>query len=129
MEAIDHKNGRIDIKTKEENGLAIITVTDNGKGIPKKIIDQLGKRGNTFGKKEGTGLGLFHAKTTLKNWGGSLSINSNPGKGTDVIIRVKMPSPPNWFVDEVIISSDIIILDDDPSIHKVWEQEIKIHQN
>ncbi len=72
------------------NGLSI-KITDNGIGISADIINQLGRRGYTFGKadklKAGSGLGLFHAKSFVQNNVGELSIDSEPGKGTTILIR------------------------------------------
>ena len=58
-------NGQIRILVKKEQNFAVITIQDDGKGIPEEIIGKLGNRGVTFGKDEGSGLGLFHAKTHL----------------------------------------------------------------
>ncbi len=59
-----------------------IEISDNGKGIPPELLSSLGKRGFTFGKEKGSGLGLYHAFQNCKHWGAKLSFSSAIGKGT-----------------------------------------------
>jgi signal transduction histidine kinase len=65
-----------------------IKVIDNGKGIPQDVLAKLGSKGFSSGKKSGNGLGLFHAKKMLTNWGGDLTITSQVGQGTEVVITL-----------------------------------------
>lgn len=82
------KQGDIQVMVKyEDNGVNII-VKDNGKGIHPKIISHLLKKGATHGKTGGSGLGLYHAKNTVENWGGTLTLASEFGVGTSVIISL-----------------------------------------
>ncbi len=102
--------------------VAQITIQDNGRGIPPEILPKLTERGATYGKSEGSGLGLWHARTTLESWGGSLQIESHPGKGTQVRLSIPRSPTPSWFVSEIEVQSDtqVVIFDDDESIHQVW---------
>jgi signal transduction histidine kinase len=71
-----------------------IKIADSGKGIPKLLIDKLGGKGISFGKEShktaGSGLGLYHAVTTVKSWGGDLSITSLEGHGTTITIKIPL---------------------------------------
>jgi len=126
------------------NGLISIKITDTGKGIPAHILPQLMQEGKTFGKekseKSGSGLGLYHAKKTMQGWGGDVTIASEEGKGTTVTITLPRQPSPDWFAPEIMLpkgNSDavrpdrgdpctqIVILDDDESIHRVWEGRLK----
>lgn len=62
----------------------VIKVSDHGIGIPKEFLSQLKWRRVSFGKKLGTGIGLFHAHHSVLSWNGSLSIDSTEGHGTTV---------------------------------------------
>ncbi|MEW6055801.1 MAG: HAMP domain-containing sensor histidine kinase [Bdellovibrionota bacterium] len=106
----------------------ILTITDNGKGIPPELLDKLGDRGRTYDKKGGSGLGLFHAKATLISWGGSLRISSIFGKGTIVHISLPKVAPPEWFVPHLLLSSKsiVVVLDDDASIHQIWQNRFDL---
>ena len=82
--------GRIEVGLdRSSDGALTVEVEDTGSGIPAHLIPRLTERGATFGKKDGNGLGLYHASETLKSWGGTLHISSTPGKGT----RVRMLIP------------------------------------
>lgn len=70
----------------QEGRRVILNVCDEGRGIePERLVD-LGRRGNSFGKENGSGLGLYHAKTCVESWGGELHIESVFGVGTTVSI-------------------------------------------
>ena len=63
-----------------------IVVADKGKGIAEENIIHLFKHGATFGKVNGKGLGLAHAKTTIEAFGGKIGISSKLGVGTELKI-------------------------------------------
>lgn len=108
---------------KMEDDRIQIKVQDNGKGIPPEILAKLGQRGATHGKEGGSGLGLYHARTTVESWDGKLEIQSEVDKGTTVIVTLPQEHPPEWFVSELWLlpESTIVVLDDDSSIHQVWQ--------
>jgi len=65
----------------------VITITDNGSGIPAEIQDQLFESFVSSGKAEGTGLGLAIVKKIVDEHGGSISFTSMPA-GTSFQIRI-----------------------------------------
>jgi signal transduction histidine kinase len=75
-----------------ESELAL-TISDNGPGIPS---DEIAKVFEKFyqidpqhtGQIRGFGLGLFYARQFIRDHGGSISLKSSPGKGTEVTIRL-----------------------------------------
>lgn len=69
-----------------------ISVIDDGKGIPSEILNQVGNEGFTYGKPQGTGLGLHDAITTVRKWNGELTIESQPQIGTIVVITLPIRS-------------------------------------
>ena len=115
--------GKILVKLIEDDIYVKVYITDNGKGIPPHLLGKLGKRGGTYGKKSGQGLGLYHAMSSIEKMGGKLKINSEVGKGTSVTITLPKSSPSDWFVPEIFYDSEtcVVIIDDDDSIHKVWD--------
>lgn len=125
VEAVGEK-GHVQVSLKRnQSTLVQIFITDNGPGIPQEILPKLGNRGVTIGKEgRGSGLGLYHARTTLESWGGSLKIDSEEGKGTSVILTLPQADPPKWFVEKIEIAKNtrVVILDDDTSIHQVWDR-------
>jgi signal transduction histidine kinase len=122
VEALPGK-GSVTVRLASNGDSTEIRVRDNGKGIPADVLPRLGQRGETHGKPGGSGLGLYHAKTSVESWGGGLAIDSEPGKGTTVTIHLPRARPPEWFVSGLAISpgTAIVVLDDDTSIHQVWQ--------
>ena len=83
--------GKIDIVSGKLYNDAFIKVIDNGIGIPKENIPRLFERFYRIDKARsrdtgGTGLGLAISKQIIENIGGTITINSEFGKGTEVII-------------------------------------------
>ncbi|MBI3534345.1 MAG: HAMP domain-containing histidine kinase [Deltaproteobacteria bacterium] len=115
--------GKINLSLGKKSKLIEIVVYDNGKGIPKDILAKLGNRGETHDKVGGSGLGLYHARKSIESWKGNLEIKSEPDKGTSVFITLPQAEPPEWFVSELKLTpqSNIVILDDDSSIHQIWD--------
>ncbi|MBF0298057.1 MAG: HAMP domain-containing histidine kinase [Oligoflexia bacterium] len=128
VEALPEGQGKIVVilRSPSENVVDII-VEDNGKGIPTEIVDKLGQEGVSFGKEKnnesGSGLGLFHAKTTVEKWGGKFTIDSDLNKGTRMIISLPRETAPCWFVPTISLTAGqaVVILDDDQGIHQTWD--------
>lgn len=124
------QNGHIQVNLLSEGNNLLIQVNDNGKGIASEVLPKLMQRGETHGKKEGKGLGLFHARETVESWGGRMEIRSEVGKGTEIRILLPKTSAPDWFLPELRISNytRVIIIDDDSSIHQIWTGRFKTPQ-
>jgi signal transduction histidine kinase len=119
--------GRVDILAKDFGDRVLIDVKDNGKGVPQEILPHLTQKGFSYDKPTGTGLGLHHAKESLKCWDGSISITSRPGEGTTVQVMLPIRSREPWYVPRIRIRTHdtVLILDDQPTIHEVWKARLK----
>lgn len=84
IDSFEGKGGALIIQTKVFPDIVTIILQDNGCGIPAEIINRIGEKGFTHGKERGNGLGLSHAKVTLKTFGGDLKISSTLHVGTQV---------------------------------------------
>lgn len=87
------EGGKVDIVSGMMINEAFIKVIDNGIGIPKENIPRLFERFYRVDKARsrdtgGTGLGLAIAKQIVDNLGGEITINSDTGKGTEVLITL-----------------------------------------
>jgi two-component system phosphate regulon sensor histidine kinase PhoR len=88
----------IRIGLKNEANSVIFSVSDNGIGISKEhqkhVFDKFYRvpTGNVHNVK-GFGLGLFYVKTICKEHRWKLDLNSEPGKGTTVTIRMPNLNP------------------------------------
>lgn len=87
FEAVVPAQGIIEVKIGLRNQNLNLEVIDNGKGIPADILSKLGTDVVTHGKEgSGTGLGLLRSQQSIRMCGGSLIIESKPGRGTRVSI-------------------------------------------
>lgn len=123
VEAIESA-GEIRFLLSSDTDAVNLKIIDNGRGIAPELLPFLFEHGNSFGKKQGSGLGLVYAKKYITSWGGTISLYSNIPKGTTVHIRLPLASPPPWYQTEITLhpNTTIVVLDDDQSIHDVWEQ-------
>jgi len=64
-----------------------ITISDTGCGMSREDISRLFQPFFTT-KQKGTGIGLALAKKILQHHGGDITIESAPGKGTNVIMTL-----------------------------------------
>lgn len=131
VEAIDNAQGHIELILFQQNGQAVIEITDNGRGIPKEIINDLGVKNISYGKQSsltsGFGIGVKHAFDTIKSWSGTINVLSRVGVGTTFKISLPLAITPEWFVNEIRLNPNhvILILDDDQEIHQVWDKKFE----
>jgi len=88
-------NGTITITTKTEQSKAKITIEDTGIGIEKKEITKLFKIESNYStpgtnKETGTGLGLILCSEFIVIQGGTISVTSQPGKGSCFTITLPL---------------------------------------
>jgi signal transduction histidine kinase len=79
--------GRVRVSAVLRDGVVEIAVNDTGVGIPKEDQDLIFEefrqaRGDSAGKREGTGLGLSLTKRLVEAHGGRLWVTSEPGLGS-----------------------------------------------
>lgn len=87
------ENGTIKVYVGAVHNDAYIKVIDNGIGIPKEDLPRVFERFYRVDKARsremgGTGLGLPIAKEIIEANGGSIVMNSEVGKGTEVIMKI-----------------------------------------
>ena len=83
------EGGVVMVRTNMEGGEAVITISDDGPGIPHEIREEIFSTFFTT-KKEGTGLGLPIALKIVRAYGGSIMVTDNDEKGTT--FKVSLPS-------------------------------------
>ena len=82
--------GRVVVKTWADSKSVMVQVEDDGSGIPEELKERIfDPFFTTKGPGEGSGLGLSICYTITKGLGGSLTFDSEEGKGT--VFRVRLP--------------------------------------
>ena len=85
--------GKISVRARKTTGAVILTIEDNGCGIPREALKKLGKPfeqvQNQFSKNHtGSGLGLAISRSLAQLHGGALKMRSTTGVGTIVSVRI-----------------------------------------
>jgi signal transduction histidine kinase len=122
VEALDGP-GLVEVSVNVQPNFAEVVVSDNGPGIPASLQEKVERKGVSFGKPDGSGLGLYHAKNTVEGWGGELKIDSSE-EGTSVHISLPRTFAPKWFLSKIDVRNAraIVVLDDDKNIHLFWDK-------
>jgi len=84
-------NGEIRVETTQNNGWAVLTVSDNGCGMEPDFLNHLLFRPFQTTKKNGLGIGLFQSKMIVEAHKGRVQVESQPNKGTT--FRIILPLP------------------------------------
>ncbi len=99
----DH-GGRISLRAARENGQVVVSIRDNGVGIPPDKLPQMFElfaQGNrSLARSEGgLGIGLTVVRSLTQMHGGSIHATSEgPGQGSEFVVRlpaVPAPTPPD----------------------------------
>ena len=119
--------GRVTIELAIVGDKILLKIGDTGKGIPAVILARLGQKGETHGKAGGTGLGLYHARTSVEGWGGKLDIQSVFGRGTTVSIELPVIAAAQAPVshDAQVAGRLTILVDDDALVRMNWKTVAK----
>ncbi len=89
IDALEGGQGRIVVKTDFDTSNVIITVMDNGPGIPAEILKNVfDPFFSTKQKKNGTGLGLSICHGIIKEHGGDIAVRSGGG---ETVFIIKLP--------------------------------------
>jgi signal transduction histidine kinase len=96
-EAAPTASGKIQIMARGVNDHVEISVADNGPGIPESIREDVFQPFVTYGKEEGTGLGLAVVQKIVRDHGGEVMVESTGESGTTfkVILPLKRPTQPS----------------------------------
>jgi len=121
------ERGSISVEAHAEGGQAHISVSDTGVGIRKEdqavIFDEFRQVGESAkGIKEGTGLGLAITRKLVEQQGGTITVVSEPGKGSRFTFTIPSGTAPPEALNDISRRSSgapehpvVLIVDDQPS--------------
>lgn len=108
--------GSIKMQVAEKGGKAVITLRDTGCGMDPALIERLTQpdagRQRADENAEGTGSGLAASLSAIRQLGGEIAIESEPGEGTVVIVTVPaLSSTPDCPVAQIADKARLIGLE------------------
>jgi signal transduction histidine kinase len=94
---------RIDREETPDGPLAMLSVADQGVGIPAAdrphIFERFRRGGNVAGRIAGSGLGLWGSQRIVAQHGGKITIDSAEGRGTTVTVRLPLEAGAETLID------------------------------
>jgi signal transduction histidine kinase len=89
------EEGSVAITVRTDGGIALLTIADTGIGISaddQRHVFERFYRAPTVADRaiQGTGLGLTISKAIVEAHDGSISVQSDPGRGTTVLVRIPL---------------------------------------
>jgi PAS domain S-box-containing protein len=87
------QNKPIEVRSSLESEHALVTVRDHGMGIPRENLDRVFEqfeRGEPRKDHEGLGLGLWISREIIMAHGGTISVESELGKGATFVVRLPL---------------------------------------
>lgn len=88
--------GQVRVLSSQQDGMLLLQIRDNGVGIREEDLPHVTKqfyKGESRGA--GSGLGLSIAREIVTMHGGDLTVQSTPGQGTTVSVRLPIDSSHN----------------------------------
>ena len=117
--------GTITLRSSTEQGQAVLEISDTGSGMSEEVRNRcLEPFFSTKGEK-GTGLGLSMVFGIIKRHEGSVEIESTPGKGTT--LRIRLPAMLEALgavhdeAGKMERSLHVLVVDDEPVTRRVLE--------
>jgi signal transduction histidine kinase len=88
LEALSN-GGTLSFELDVDEANMVLRVRDDGPGIDQELINRVFEMHMTT-KPDGSGIGLFVARATLVDHGGSIRLESEPGEGTTAVIQLPL---------------------------------------
>ena len=93
-EAVSPETGQIEIRIRQTASGIEIRIADNGPGIPEPIRATIFQPFVSYGKENGTGLGLAVAQKMIEDHGGHVRVERSDASGTVFSLTLPANSAP-----------------------------------
>lgn len=98
--ATRHAKSCVDVTAKRAGGCAIVTVSDDGPGIPvadrQRVFDRFVRLDSSRSRRRGgSGLGLSIAAEIVAAHGGAITVGDRPGGGTVMTVQLPAANTPD----------------------------------
>jgi signal transduction histidine kinase len=116
--------GMITLRTRADSRMVQMEVEDNGVGMTPETRQRCLEPFFTTKGDRGTGLGLPMVLGTVKRHDGALNIQSAPGSGTTMVVRLPVADDVGVRSDEaakptLMQSLNILVVDNEPSAREI----------
>lgn len=92
---------RVQVKKDKQPGYVLVTVQDDGPGIPEHIQGRIFEPFfTTKGQSKGTGLGLSVSRGIIKKLGGYIHLTSSPDSGTTFTVSLPTTDSPSEIMSK-----------------------------
>jgi signal transduction histidine kinase len=89
IEAVQEETGWVRVRGRVEGDEIVLSVKDNGPGIPPEVLQRLFTPFfTTKGPGRGTGLGLTITRRVVQSLGGTMRVSSTVGQGTEFVAHL-----------------------------------------
>ncbi len=130
-------SNRITVRTgTDAKGWAVVEVADNGTGIePERINRVFEPFFTTKAISEGTGLGLSICRNIVRDAGGTIEVESEPGRGTRFVVKLPA-SATNHVAQETQappmaaagVRARVVVVDDEPLVGRSIRRALREHE-
>lgn len=89
------EGGSLHVTTRQDDGMAVISVADTGKGMTEEFIRERLFHPFATTKKKGIGLGLYSCRDIIEQHGGRIDVASQIDAGTEfrIVLPLKVEEP------------------------------------
>ena len=119
----DTDAGRIRVRLGREQDEVVVTLSDNGEGMPPDVLERAFEPFfTTKASGRGTGLGLALSREMVVGMGGSMAMTSRRGVGTSVYLRLPIARPEQHEqpAAPAVVPRDqrlrVLVIDDEPIV-------------
>ena len=123
IDAMKDKGGRLTLRVRESDGHVRLSVSDQGGGIPDGVKPHIFDPFFTTKGKRGNGLGLSMCSRIAHQHGGTLEVESEPGKGsafTLILPAVERRTPAPTIEGDPGVAHRptrrVLLIDDQPDV-------------
>ena len=117
----------------EESGWVVIEVRDTGVGMSPELVRRVAERAKSLAPGRGASHGLFEVADVMERHGGTLGVESEPGKGTAIRMRLHASRfqiiPATGVPAERSVAATatarVLLVDDDPRLVAVLSDMLR----
>jgi GAF domain-containing protein len=117
------QGGRCAFRLAAEAGTASVEVEDTGSGMTPEVRARIFEPFFTTKGPKGSGLGLSVSWGIINSSGGTLTVDSAPGAGTRLIVRLpipgELPEEPAVLRPAPVNAARVLVIDDDDTVREV----------